>query len=98
MDGGGADPTTPTSSSLNPVAVVVGIPVVATSGALLGLGRSCSSGSLVADGLDVGASERSAPSCGPEARLTLGRDVGVATGTAVGSLVSSLVLPLDVGK
>lgn len=77
--------------------MLVGVPVVAMSGAVPGIGKPRSPASLLLDGLDVGALESSRPSCGPAARLSLGCAVPVATEPATELGVPSGRVGEDVG-
>ena len=93
MNGGGAGPANSASCGLDPVGVLVGVPVVAMPGTVPEIGKSRSSDSFVLDGLDVGEAERSTSSCGAAARPVLGCAVQYPTGTVVGPAVGSGLEP-----
>ena len=67
------------------------------SGVVPGIGKPRSSTSLLLDGLDVGATESSRPSCGPAPRLSLGCTVRVVAGTAKELGIPSSRVGEDVG-
>ena len=91
MNRGGAGLAASASSRLDTVGVLVGVAVVAMSGAVPGIGKSPPSASFLSDGLDVGATERSTRSRGASVRPLLGDAVQAAAGGAVGLAVASFM-------
>ena len=78
--------------------MLIGVPVLASSGAVFGSGKLHPSVSpLLLDGLDAGAAERGTPSSGSADRLALGRAVPDAARTVVGPAVDTILLVSEMG-